>query len=46
MLDSFDEIPDALKAEPEGFNARFAVALSAEESAEHGDPPDDVADGG
>ena len=46
MLDAFDEIPDALKAEPEGFNARFAVALSSEEAAEHCDSPDDVVNGG
>ncbi|MFZ2852873.1 MAG: EAL domain-containing protein, partial [Rhodocyclaceae bacterium] len=27
VLDSLDEIPDALEAEPKGFHARFAVAL-------------------
>ena len=43
MRHSLDEIPQALHAQPEGFDAGFAVALSNEEAAEHGDLPDEFA---
>lgn len=39
----FNEIPQVLHAQPEGFDAGFVVAFSAEEAAEHGDLPDDFA---
>ena len=45
MFDALDKLPDALKAEPEGFYTRFAVTFSSEEATEHGDLPDDLADG-
>ncbi len=45
MFDALDKIPDALKAEPDGFYTRFAVTFSSEEATEHGDLPDDLADG-
>lgn len=46
MLDAIDEIPDALEAQPEGFNAGFAVALAPEKTAQHGDLADHLADRG
>ncbi len=46
MFDALDEVSDALEAQPEGFYTRFAVTFSSEEAAEHGDAPDDLADGG
>ena len=46
MFDSVDKIPDARKAEPQRFDARLAVAFSCEETTEHGDSPDDLAQRG
>lgn len=46
MLDPFNKIPDALKAKPERLDAGFAVTFPAQETAEHGDSPDDLAEGG
>jgi hypothetical protein len=46
MFNALDEIPDALEAQPEGFHAGFAVALSSEEAAEHGDLADHRANRG
>lgn len=43
MLYAGDEIAQALNAEPEGFDAGFAVALTGEESAELRDQADDLA---
>jgi len=37
MFHAHDEIPQTLNAQPESFDARFAIALSAEEAAKHGD---------
>lgn len=37
MFYSFDDIPQTLHTLPKRFDARIAVALSAEETAEHGD---------
>jgi hypothetical protein len=45
MLDPFDEIPDALKAEPKRLDAGFAVTFSGEEATEHGDSPDTLEGG-
>ncbi len=43
MLYAGGEITQALDAEPEGFDAGFAVALAGEESAELRDQADDLA---
>jgi len=43
MLDPFDKIPDALKAKPERLDAGFAIAFSGEETTEHGDSADHLA---
>jgi len=45
MLDALHEIPDTREAEPERFDAWFAVGLAAEEAAEHRDLADDLAKG-
>jgi hypothetical protein len=45
-LDSADEVAESCEAQPEGFDAGFAVALAAEEAAEHGDLPDHLAEVG
>ena len=46
MLDPFGKIPDALKAKPKRLDAGFAVVFSGEETAEHGDSADDLAQRG
>ena len=43
MLHSLDEVSQTLHAQPEGFDAGFAIAFSAEEAAEHGDLSNDFA---
>jgi len=45
MLDSIDEIPDMLKAEPEHFTPGLS-SYFFDGAAEHGNFPDDFADGG
>ena len=46
MLDPFNKVPDTLKAKPERLDAGFAVTLSGEETAKHGDSPDHLAQRG
>ena len=46
MLDAPDEVAKSREAQPEGFNAGFAVALTSEEAAEHGDLPNHLAEAG
>ena len=45
-FDASDEVSESREAQPEGFDAGFAVALAAEEAAEHGDLPDHLAEVG
>ncbi len=45
MLDVLHEISDMREAEPERFDARFAVGLAAGEGAKHPDLADDHAKG-
>ena len=42
MLHSLDEIPQTLHAQPEGFDAGFAIAFAAEESATFGNQADEL----
>ena len=44
MFDSPDEVSEPCDPQPEGLDAGFAVALPAEEAAEHGDLPDHLAE--
>lgn len=46
MFDSFDEVPDALKAEQKGLHAWLSVTFLSDESAEHSDSSDDLEDSG
>lgn len=46
MLHSLNEIPQTPHAQPEGFDAGLAIALSAENAAQHGDFTDEFACGG
>ena len=46
MINSPDEVSESREAQPECLDAGFAVALAAEEAAEHGDPPDHLAEVG
>lgn len=46
MFDAPDEVAKSREAQPEGFNAGFAVALASEEAAEHGDLPNHLAEAG
>ena len=46
MFDSFDEVPDALKAEQKGLHAWLSVTFLSDESAEHSDSSDNFEDSG
>ena len=46
MFHSSDEVSEPREAQPEGLDAGFAIALPAEEAAEHGDVPDHLAEVG
>jgi hypothetical protein len=43
IFHAHDDIPDALQAEPKSVEARLSVAFAAEEAAQHGNLPDDLA---
>jgi len=45
-FNALNEIPEALKAEPEGFYAGFAITLAPKKASEHGNLPDRLAQGG
>src|SRR6218665_1357971 len=45
MLNTLHKIPDPGEAKPERFDAGLAIALAAQEAAEHGHLPDDFTNG-